>query len=637
MDGSAQAHYELARWLYQQYDKKTNDLEPLDLALIELENVSNLDAGHADAKVLLGIVTNLHESGTARKHPSYLDMFFLVVGGLGIFLLGMKNMSEGMQAIAGTRLRKMINAVTDNRLMATGVGTGMTCLVQSSSITTVIVVGLVNSGLMALHQAVGVIMGANIGTTITGWIIFLDQLFEIGKYGWPILGFAVFVHFFSKRDRWRFTSMTVMGLGMIFLGLATMKHGFAPMKDVEAFAEAFRMFDASTYLGVLACAAVGCVLTFVVQSSSATLGITISLAVVGVIPFETAGALVLGENIGTTITAWLASFGATTNAKRAAYAHVLFNVVGCFWITAIYSWLYLDIIGYVVETVKGFNPVGASMEDAPSDAAYATAVAFGIAIIHTGFNVTNTLMFLPFVRKFATFLEWLIPDKELKETPHLSSLDYRVVESPVIGLEQSRGEIIKMAAGIQKMLGWTSDLVQQEQPEQKMVEKVFNRERIMDSVEQEIIQFMTNLMTSDVPYTVAEEGRRQIRIADEFESISDYISAVLKSHLRIVQYDLKITGQEAADLNSLHGMVSDYVRMAAQAFEENHADVLVKAQTQGEFITAKCKEMREAHLQYLTDNRVNPILSMSYTTMVQAYRKIKDHALNITEAIAGRK
>lgn len=236
--------------------------------------------------------------------PDYWKLIFTVIGGLGIFLLGMKNMSEGLQAIAGNGLRKMISAVTDNRLMAAGVGTTVTMLVQSSSITTVMVVGFVNSGFMTLSQAIGVIMGANIGTTVTGWILAL----KIGKYGLPLLGFGAFGYLFVRKDRYRFIALALMGLGMVFFGLELMKNGFSVVKELPDFEAWFARFDASTYFGVLKCAAVGCVLTFIVQSSSATLGITMSLAAIGVIPFETAAALVLGENIGTTITAWLISF-----------------------------------------------------------------------------------------------------------------------------------------------------------------------------------------------------------------------------------------------------------------------------------------------------------------------------------------
>ncbi|MDO5577104.1 MAG: Na/Pi symporter, partial [Fibrobacter sp.] len=256
-----------------------------------------------------------------------ISMIFSIVGGLGVFLLGMRNMSDGLQAVAGDHLRKLIGIVTNNRLLATGVGTLVTCVIQSSSVTTVMTVGFVNSGLMTLQQAIGVIMGANIGTTITGWILVLS----VDQYGLPLLGITAFIFLFSRNEKVRYFGMTLMGIGMIFFGLQLMKDGFKPIRDIPQFVEWFHVFSANTYFGVLKCALVGCVLTLVVQSSSATLGVTMGLASTGVINFETAAALVLGENIGTTITAFLASLGTTTNAKRAAYAHIVFNVLGVLW------------------------------------------------------------------------------------------------------------------------------------------------------------------------------------------------------------------------------------------------------------------------------------------------------------------
>ena len=220
-----------------------------------------------------------------------IEILLQVVGGLGIFLLGMKNMSEGMQAISGPKLRQMINMATGNRFMAIGMGTLVTCIVQSSSITTVMVVGLVNISVMNLTQAFGVIMGANIGTTITGWVLVL----EIGKWGLPILGIAAFFFLFWKGEKIRYLAMGIMGLGMIFFGLELMKNGFKPLRTDPEFIGWFSKFTTDSYFGVLKCCMAGAVLTALVQSSSATLAITIGLATTGIITYPTAAALVLGE------------------------------------------------------------------------------------------------------------------------------------------------------------------------------------------------------------------------------------------------------------------------------------------------------------------------------------------------------
>jgi phosphate:Na+ symporter len=550
---------------------------------------------------------------------NYWKLLFTVVGGLGIFLLGMKNMSEGLQAIAGNGLRRMISLVTNNRLMAVGVGTVVTMLVQSSSITTVMVVGFVNSGFMTLSQAVGVIMGANIGTTVTGWVLAL----EIGAYGLPILGVAAFVYLFSRSDRVRFFAMAIMGLGMVFLGLEIMKSGFSMVKDLPEFDAWFKTFTADTYIGILKCAAVGCVLTFLVQSSSATLGITIGLAQIGVIEFETAAALVMGENIGTTITAWLASFGATTNARRAAYFHVIFNVVGVLWITALFPW-YIPALEWVVAFVCGIFGWEANV----------TAM---IAGAHSGFNVTNTLMFIPLAPALSRMLVRIVPDRDSKETPHLTNLDVRMLETPVIAIEQSRVEILRMADGCDKMMGWVKQIVSDESPDDKLVQQVFHREEVLDTVQDEVVAFMSNLLAANLPHDVIDEGRRQLRMADEYESISDYIVTVLKSHLKLENSGLKIPDSDRAELLQLHDSVTDYIRLITQGYDQRRPEVITKANSQGEAITHRVKEMRDRFVAKMSDEPVEPMVNVAFSAQLNAYRRVRDHALNVAEALAGIK
>ena len=441
-----------------------------------------------------------------------IKLSFELVGGLGIFLLGMKNMSEGMQTVAGSSLRRMISAVTTNRFLATVVGTIVTCVVQSSSITTVMVVGFVNSGLMQLTQAIGVILGANIGTTITGWILVL----KIGKYGLPLLGCGAFGYLFSKGDRWRYWAMVFMGIGMVFFGLEIMKDACKIIKENPEFEVWFQRFNADTYFGVLQCALAGCVLTMMVQSSSATLGITISLAFQGIISYETAAALVLGENIGTTITAILASLGATTVARRAAYFHVIFNMLGVLWITALfqpYIALVQSIIGVDVHEVVMRDGVQTFPNSTPA-----------IAATHTIFNVVNTLIFLPFVPIFSRFLTWLVPAKEFKEKARLTDLDVRILDTPTMAIEQSRKEIEKMGTRCSEMLDWFGDLLQADDPDRKVGDKLQQRENELDLMHDEVASFVTHLLSGNVPHTIADEGRRQLRMADEYESVSDYVA-----------------------------------------------------------------------------------------------------------------
>jgi phosphate:Na+ symporter len=552
-----------------------------------------------------------------------------VVGGLGIFMLGMKYMSEGMQTVAGSSLRRMISLVTNNRLLATAVGTGVTVMVQSSTVTTVLIVGLVNAGLMQVSQAIGVIMGANIGTTITGWIL----VFQVGAYGLPILGVAALAYLFSRSDRPRFIAMAIMGIGMVFFGLDLMKNGFAPLKDMPEFVDAFAWFQADTYGGILKAALVGCLLTVVVQSSSATLGITIGLAATGVIPFTTAAALVLGENIGTTVTAVLASVGSSTNGKRAAYAHVLFNLIGALWVIALFPW-YSRIVASVIQSVHGTDPLVMSFATFPDSAEYAAVVTAAIALTHTGFNVTNTLLFLPFVRPFGRLLERLFPDPAIKEVARLRAMDARGVSAPVLALEQSRGEVLQMGQGAIKMMDWIRDLVFNDSWDRKLAQKVFHREEVLDRMQREIVAFLTDTLDATVPHAAAEEGRQQLRIAHEYESLGDRLSSILKGFDALREQRLALAPDQQAGLVELHDRVSAFLRRVSDAYARREPLTDDNARSCHDAITKQLKVLNDQHLQRMIDDPVPPGLSLIYAGMLTDYRRVRAHTLNIHEAMA---
>lgn len=547
-----------------------------------------------------------------------------LIGGLGIFLLGMKSMSDGMQAVAGGRLRRMFNLATNNRLLAGAVGTVVTCVVQSSSITTVMVVGFVNSGVMQLSQALGVIMGANIGTTITGWILVL----KIGKYGLPILGAAAIVYLFSKGDRWRFWAMTIMGIGMIFFGLELMKDACSLIKDHPSFESWFQSFRADDYLGVLGCAFIGCLLTFLVQSSSATLGITISLASQGVISYPTAAALILGENIGTTITAYLASLGATTNARRAAYFHIIFNLVGVFWITLAFQWY--------IEFVQVF--VGADVTEVVvvnGKETYNTTAT--IAATHSIFNIANTLLFLPFLLLFVRLLEKIVPAKAYKEKPHLTDLDIRMLETPLLAIEQSQKEIEKMGDGCTKMMDWLKTLYSQDNRDRSLSERLNHRERVLDSVHDEIAVFITSLLSGNVPHAIAEEARGQLRMADEYESVSDYLANLERFDRKLRDAELRFTAEQRNDLMEMHELLEQHLQSVNTALKQHNPEVLVTLEGTVKRVRELLKTLRRKHLNDLSSGEIPPQVSVAYFAVLNAYERVRDHSSNIAEVISGEK
>ncbi|KAA3613735.1 MAG: Na/Pi cotransporter family protein [Calditrichaeota bacterium] len=554
-----------------------------------------------------------------------LKMLFNLVGGLGIFLLGMKYMQQGLQVVAGPKIRQMINSVTSNRFLAVGIGLFVTTLVQSSSVTSVMVIGFVNSELMALSGAIGVIMGANIGTTITGWMLAL----KIGKYGLPIVGLSAFGWLFLKKERYRYIALALLGIGMVFFGLELMKNGFKPLRGQPEFTAMFHAFHAADYFGVLKAALVGCVLTVIVQSSSATLGITIALANTGVIDFYTAAALVLGENIGTTITAFLASLGAEDiNAKRAAYFHVIFNVLGVLWITALFHPVYIPLI---TKIVIGIDP---NTQTAAGSYPYMTAA---IAAVHSGFNIANALLFLPFTTFFANLLNRIGKEKVKGRKDYLTHLNFHVGTPPLAAIEQSHFEISRMEFRVREMIDNLKIVIKKPNSSDDVVKEIFERENILDHVQKEITTFLTDILGEDIPNEIASEAQVQLRMADEYESISDEITAALKLYLRLREYKIKFTKEQANELLQIHDDVAEFNNFIHRKFAKSHDRFMDKAYDHSQKITERIRELRSKHWSRLSDTKLDPMISTTFMDIANVYRRSTEHLINVAEALCGFK
>ncbi len=575
------------------------------------------------ARIMLedGHINDVHI--VASKIADFKKMAFFVLGGLGIFLLGMRFLSDGLQAVSGPTLKRMIALVTDNRFLATCIGALVTMFVQSSSITTVMAVGFVNSGVMALNQAIGVILGANIGTTITGWIMVL----KIGKWGLPIIGVFVFIYLFSKKERLKYIALACMGLGMVFFGLELMKDGFKPIKHMPEFIAWFTMVDASSYINVVKLAAIGCALTMVVQSSSATLVITIGLAATGVINFETSAALVLGVNIGTTITALLASIGVSTNARRVAYFHCIFNVVGAVWVIATFKWY----VPFIVDII-GTNPDTMVLVDGVETYPYIVAA---IAMTHTVFNIVNTVIFLPFTGYIGDFLMKLVKDK--KQTPKdlITNLQYSMLSSPYASIQQSKIEIDKMEVQAKEMMDDLKQIFLGSDKKDILIKKVFKDEDNLDLMQKEITEFLTEFLSTAIPHDVAEMAKDHLRMCDELESVSDYVMQILKLKLRLEDNDTRLSDVQIQNIISLHDTVKDFFNCVMQ-FETRDAvrDNLKLINGKSEAITQQVRLLRNDYWKTAAEEKVNPMVSTSYTDILQSYRKIKNHLLNEVEVQA---
>ncbi|WP_163470116.1 Na/Pi cotransporter family protein [Fusobacterium sp. IOR10] len=539
----------------------------------------------------------------------YLDIIFKVVGGLGIFLYGMDNMSGGMQKLAGKKLKKILAALTTNRFIAIFMGFFVTMLVQSSSVSTVMTIGFVNASLLTLEQGLGVILGANIGTTVTGWLLVL----HLGKFGLPIAGIAAIIFVFVKKDRSKTKALTLMGFGLIFLGLELMSTGLEPIRSMPEFLNLFKLFVADSYFGAFKAALVGACITALVQSSSATLGITITLALQGLIDYPTAVALVLGGNVGTTITAFLATLNASTNAKRAAYAHSIINIFGVCWVISIFPY-YLKVLNLVVDSKDN--------------------ITIGIATAHTMFNILNVLFFTPFIGPLSRLLKILVKDNG-KMDNKVTKLDALMVATPGVVVGQTKIEILTMGQYIKEMLFTLEEIyAKQKEMSEKKIERLQHVEDSLDLYQKEITDVNFMILNKDLSNNLIEETRKNLEICDEYETISDYCLRIAKALKKIQDNDIELTEVERNILFKLNESTELLFREVNISFEEKDRERFLKAIIKADKITSDFKRARAYHLKNASQAGVPVMLSTGYMDILNYYRRIRDHLFNIIEVFS---
>lgn len=550
--------------------------------------------------------------------PEFWMMGLVVLGGLGMFILGMKNFSEGTQRLAGSSLRRMIAMFTEHRIFAFGTGILVTSILQSSSVTTVMTIGFVNTQFISLSQATGVILGANIGTTITGWILTLN----VSAYSLPLIGVSALVYVLFKNERIKNLAFMLMGLGFLFFGLKVMGEGFSSLKELPEFSAFLQMFSADSFSGRLKCVLAGCLLTILIQSSSAAIGIVMTLSMIGAIgDLPTAIAIVLGENIGTTVTALFASIGTSINAKRAAIFHTLFNVSGVCWVLALFEPFFMPLIEQTAHLLN------------------LPLIPAGIALGHTLFNVTNALLFLPFTKTIAGLLTLIIPEREKTGPATETGLDLRYIESPLIAVLQSRLIIGRMGERCRKLGEIVFKQVRGPLESEKEIQYSFREEEALDQMQDEIISFTSKILSKNPTADVAQQVREQIRMADEIESVSDYFILVLKSALKLKNDGLEMpefirvgfddldekTLLFFKDINRAYGN-----RVKARYFLEQFYSTCRS-------LTAKIKELRTEFMMKMEEEHYDPLLIVAVNSQLTFYRRICEHLLNIAEVFCGAK
>ena len=552
-------------------------------------------------------------------------------GGVGVFLLGMRMMSDGLQAIAGRRLAKILAAATGNRISAVLAGVAVTCLVQSSTATTVMVVGFVNSGLLTLVQGIGVVFGANVGTTLTLWILTLD----VSRFGALATGVAVFFYLFARSEKVRWGGMAALGLGMLFFGLRLLTDGLAPLRGSAEIARALSFFRASSTAGFFGAAAAGAAATFVLHSSAGFVAVVMGLAGSGALDFPTAVAVVLGSNVGTTGTALVSCAGASRNALRAALAHVLFNLSGLLLV----SLFWRSFAGWCqafADRARGVRL--ADLEAAGDPRALTAYYTFAIACVHTFFNVAATAALVPFIGAFAKFVRLIVPVRPSESAqggwrpaylvPHVSG-------QPAIALEAARKEILRMGETCLSMMAALRECLRAPKPLPEREEEVFTGEDHMDTAQKEITEYVEGAMRGPSTGYLAELARREIRQADEFESVSDYVRNALKSLKKIRDAGESLTPTAVEECTDLCDRVSAFAREVMAMVASDDASAASAAEARSREIDDAAKRHRAAHMSRIGITCKTPVKTLVYSDLLVAFRRQNDHLLNIAQTLEG--
>ncbi len=544
-------------------------------------------------------------------------IIYTLLGGLGIFFFGMKFMSDGLQAVAGDVIRKMINSMTHNRVMAAGVGLLVTCIIQSSSVTTVMAVGFVNAGLMSLTQAIAVILGANVGTTITGWIISL----KIGKFALLMIGVGFIPGLFSKTEKWQHLGKSLLGVGLLFLGLEFMSTAFLHVRENVSFMDSIAYFAGQNYGSYVASILMGCLLTMIVQSSTAMLGITMALATAGVIPYHTAICMMLGENIGTTITAVLAAFGANVNARRAAWSHALIKI---FSVTIV-----LMILPYFFSAVDFIIPMDPNNM---SDTGTFPYISLHIALAHTLFNFCSAIVLLPFVNHLADLVIKISPERNEKEVPHLLVLGDPSNMLPAASMAQAESELRKMKEIVERMYKLNREFWMAEKFDPKVLSKIIDYERITDNIHKEITVFLCYVMEKPMSHHQSEQIQAMIKITDELESVADYIERLANYRDRFKANE-KLDGESREEFFQFLDDVWQFFELVGSGLDNGETLDMSAIEAKSHELQSWADSMREKHLDRISKGTYLPVTALTYSDMVVALRKIRAHSFLMATAI----
>jgi len=560
-----------------------------------------------------------------------LTILVTITGGLGLFLLGMKHLSEGLQATAGGGLRKFMSHATSHRLVGIGTGIFSTMLVQSSSIISVMLVGFVSTALLTLPQAINVLIGANIGTTATVWIIAMAP--DPQMLGFIGIGLGGAVYFFLRGERLHNLGLTVLGLGLVFLGLYFMSKGVQPIKTNPEFAKVFTTMSADTLWGVFKIALVATLFTAVIQSSAATIAIAMALAQQGLISYPVAIAVLFGANVGTTATGWIAAIGGTADAKRTALSHTLSNLMGSIVLIPFFFVFFVKVGPWLFpnyETLESIKVSGQTVK------AYTHMMA-PIAVTDTIFAIFRGILLFPFVLPFAKLIEKLVKQPE-NEKPHLSTLTRGVQVSPVIACDQALVEVqfmrdsdIDMMTCARKVLEGTATVEDDNH--------IMHREDILDNVQREVTEFLGQLMVKRLPADVAERSRRLLRLTDELESVSDEMAKVVKVTRRLHKAGQQMSEASRGVMLQVHDRTMAFAEKISPWVRSPRPKIDLEAvQAESTALHDFIRECRRVQLGRVgPDDPDSPLRVLVELDIINSYERVRAYYLNIAETLAGGK
>lgn len=558
---------------------------------------------------------------------------FTLIGALGMFLYGMNFMSAGLQKASGDKLRGILTSMTSNPFKRVLTGLGITALVQSSSATTVLVVSFVNAGLLTLLQAVGIIMGANIGTTLTAWVTAVGFSVDISAFSVPlmILGFLLTS---SKKQNHKNIGEFVVGFALMFLGLSFMKSSAGTiLSDKDAMMAFFSHFTQFGFWSDIIFLLAGTILTIVLQASSATMAITMLLTTSGLIDFELACAMVLGENIGTTITANMAASVGNTAAKRAALAHTLFNIFGVIWMLIVFK-PFLKLVGIVMEGVGFYNPLTIDLTTPEAG----PTLLYGISMLHTLFNITNTMVLIWFSGTIVKIVETLIktPKNQEDEVFRLKYIEAGRIAAPEFATEQATKEIIHFAEISRNGLGYVRDAVNETDPDkfEEFRKKLVKYEEISDRIEYEIANFLNAISTQEISMATSFHIKSMYKIIGELESLGDSGEAISRILSRKNIHKKTFDADSIKHINGMIDLVDEAYAVMIEnlkAYYSNDLGEISNAYDAEDRINVMRNNLREEAIEEVEGDNKSYLTSVYYLDVVSELEKMGDFMINVSQ------